>query len=143
MCIDSGIFRCKYKKDSIRTYDLTTYGINMYSINTIRNHLKSLIPNVLLFSNNFGPDDYCYTCPVTGVISLNEKIFGKDLDKRIEDKNLREHHGFILAKNLFHEIFGHKKSLLCKEENKYFSPVCFKDKAGNLKFLILLRMIII
>ena len=133
MCLDSGIFRCKYKKE--KTYELTTYGFNMYSIETIKNHLYNLIPNIFILSDYMDSDYYCETYDGIGLVTINTKKFGKDIEKRTDDNKIRSHKAFILSKYLFHKLFGHTKSSFGKDYNKFYSPVCFKDKLENLRFL--------
>lgn len=133
MCLDSGIFKILYKKD--KKYELTSYGLNMFNIETIKNHLNNLIPNLVIISDSMTLDDYCHTYEGVGLVMLNNKIFGNDLDKKINDKNIREHSSFYLAINLFHEIFGHNKSSYGRGLNSFGSPVCFKDHIGLLRYL--------
>ena len=133
MCLDSGTFNILYRKDKL--YVLSTYGLNMYDIETIKNHLFNLLPNIVIISNSMDNDDYCKNYEGIGLITLNAKIFGNNLDKSIEDKNIRNNRSFILAYNLFHEIFGHNKSSFSKDLDIFESPVCFKDNIGHLRFL--------
>ena len=123
MSLDSGIFRILYKK--VQIYELTTYGLNMYDIQTIKNHLNNLIPNLIIISDSMPIDDYCHTFDGVGLVMLNNKIFGNFLDKNINDKNMRDHYTFYLAINLFIEIFSHNKNF----------PFCFKDDIGLLRYL--------
>ena len=52
LCIDGGIFKYKYKKEEDISYTIKIYGFDMYSLETIKNHLKDMIPNFIIISNN-------------------------------------------------------------------------------------------
>jgi hypothetical protein len=56
------------------------------------------------------------------------------IDKKMEDKKKLRHYGFLIARKLFHEIMGHKKSLISKFGTNFISPISFKNK-GALKFI--------
>ena len=131
MCIDSGVFRIVCKKGKI--YELSTYGLNMFSIDLIRKHLYNLIPNIIIISKNMDNTYYCDTYEGIGLVTLNGNSFGDDIIKEIGDKNDRNHKAFVLSKNIFHESFGHNKSCFSKDSNLYNSPKCFKDKNGQLR----------
>jgi hypothetical protein len=133
MCIDSGVFRIICKKDKI--YELSTYGLNMFSIDLIRKHLNNLIPNIIIISKNMDNTYYCDAYEGIGLVTLNGNSFGDDIIKEIGDKNDRNHKAFVLSKNIFHESFGHNKSCFSKDSNLYNSQKCFKDKNGQLRYL--------
>lgn len=133
MSLDSGTFKLFYQRN--KKYVLTTYGLNMYDIETIKNHLQNLIPNLVLFSDNIEEDDYSETRDGVCLVALNNKKFNKEYQKSVTDEIKRNHLTFILAKTLFHEIYGHNKSSFSKYFNIFYSPVCFKDRIGKLRLL--------
>ena len=133
MSLDSGTFELFYQRN--KKYVLTTYGLNMYDIETIKNHLQNLIPNLVLFSDNIEEDDYSETRDGVCLVALNNKKFNKEYQKSVTDEIKRNHLTFILAKTLFHEIYGHNKSSFSKYFNIFYSPVCFKDRIGKLRLL--------
>ena len=133
MCIDSGVFKFCYKRN--KKYILTTYGLNMYDIVTIKNHLQNLIPNLIIFSDSIKEDDYSETIDGVGLVALNSKKFNTNYTECNANEIIRNHYTFILAKTLFHEIYGHIKSSYSKDANYFYSPVCFKDRFGKLRFL--------
>lgn len=134
LCIDSGIFNCQAGNSSKK--NITTYGFNMYPLSTIKKHLENMIPDIIVLSDNMDKDENANTNSLTGVVTLNN-LFFKDIEihKTQKDNNISRHYGFRIAKKLFHELFGHKKSAFGKEELNYKSPISFKNKVGELKFI--------
>ena len=133
LSIDGGYFHYKYDKDDRIDY-ISTYGFNMLSLEMIKNHLKNLIPDVLLLSEYIS-DDNARTNPLNGNIFLNINKF-KDVNiyKKGLDENKSKHYAFILAKILIHEIFGHKKSSFSKLD-KDNSVISFRNELGELKLI--------
>ena len=140
LLIDGGLFYYKYKEDLISPVWVTTFGANMNTLEVIKAHLRNLIPNVVLYSNNFKTDDYSFVMPQIGIVTLNLQLIGNDCDKKIIDDKIRNHKAFVISKVFFHEIYGHVKSSFSKDykgKGKYIlSPICFKDeKDGTIRFL--------
>ena len=136
LLIDGGLFEYIYPMDTQQSVILHTFGINMNSLEDIKAHLKELIPDIIVYTNNYPKDDYSFIMGHVGIVNLNLRILGNECIQQIEDENIRKHKGFILSKVLFHEIFGHKKNLYSSDSKgkTIYSPSCFKDK-GILRFL--------
>ena len=140
LLIDGGLFYYKYKEDLTSAIWVTTFGANMNTLEVIKTHLRNLIPNVVLYSNNFKTDDYSFVMPQIGIVKLNLKLIGDDCDKKVIDEKIRNHKAFVLSKILFHEIYGQVKSSFSKDYKgkgkNILSPICFKDeKDGTIRFL--------
>ena len=139
LCIDSGLFFYNFEINEVTYHNITTYGYNMNSLSIIIDHLKGIIPNVILYDNACFLDDAnedSNTNSYTGLISLNTKKLAKEkIEQGIMNENTRKHYAFIIVRNLFHEIFGHKKSLISKFEEWLISPISFKNKLGELSFI--------
>ena len=138
LLIDGGLFSFKYKYDTW----LNTFGANMNTIEDIKKHLKNLIPDIIVYSDNFknkeATGNYAYTIPQIGIITLNTKLIGANYDMKEDNENIRKHKAFKLSRILFHELFGHKKSALNKDEKGIIilSANCFKDETnGIFRFL--------
>ena len=134
LSIDGGHFICKYDKKNRIDY-ISTYGFNMLSLEMIKNHLKNLIPYVLILSKYIS-DDNARTNPLNGNIFLNINKF-KDVNiyKKGLDKDKSKHYAFILTKILIHEIFGHKKSSFSKLDIDDNSVISFRKELGELKLI--------
>ena len=134
LSIDSGNYKYNYIKNE-HSNIISTYGFNMFSLDTIKNHLKSMIPDVIL-SSKYISDDNARTNPSNGNIILNSKKFENiQIDKKELDESKSKHYAFIIAKILIHEIFGHKTSLFNNLGENYNSVISFKDELGELKLI--------
>lgn len=135
LSIDSDVYLCNLKTDLKEKLNISTYGFNMLSLNEIKKHMKDLLPEVLVFSYYFN-DEKAITNPFTGMICLDGLIIDTiEIDKEDEDEYKSKHVGFLIAKYLFHEYLGHKKSSFSKSDINYRSSISFKDHDGNLLFL--------
>ena len=140
LSIDADRFYCKIKED-VDTKLISTFGFNMISLDKIKSHLNTMIPNVIILlerikKNNIYTDDESCTNFLTGSIMLNISKFEKiKIDKNELNVNDSKHYGFLISKSLIHEIFGHKKSSFSQLDANNDSIMSFKDKCGNLKFL--------
>ena len=134
LSIDSGFYNCIVKikdDDKIKS----THGFNMLSLMEIKAHLKNLIPELLILSNDLF-DEYATTNPMTGLITFDDSNFdGLNIDKLETNEYISKHYAFIIVKNLMHEYMGYKKSSFSKSIINYKSPISFKNKEGNLLFL--------
>ena len=137
LLIDSGIYNYTYENelDSRKDY-LSTHGFNMLSRLLIKAHLKDLLPNIIVLSKCLKNDDYAFTNSYSGLITINLNNFGGiNITKKQIDDFRSKHYGFILVKIFVHELFGHKKSCLAKNDKTFESSICFQDESGNLLFL--------
>ena len=57
LCIDSGLFFYNFEINEVTYHNITTYGYNMNSLSIIIDHLKGIIPNVILYDNACFLDD--------------------------------------------------------------------------------------
>lgn len=142
LSINSGTFYYTYKKkqNENKFKMLNIYGYNMISLNTLKKHLIDLIPNILLISEIDNKEqDYGDTSPYTGLITINILSLGKSIDisKDQKDDKINKHVGLIISKTLFHEAFGHEKSLYSKDNDilKFKSCISFFDNKGVLRFI--------
>ena len=137
LLIDGGLFNYKYKYD----FWFRTFGANMNTIEDIKNHLRNLIPNIVIYSKEFkneSIDDYGYVMPQVGIITINKNYFGKNCDKKEPNEKIRKHQAFILSRIFLHGIFRHKKRSFSKDSTGkiLLSANCFKDEAnGKFRFL--------
>ena len=142
LSIDSGRFYYNIKKNK-KLEVITTFGFNMLSLDKIKSHLTSMIPNVIILSNYKGNSDMDSdnendggTNFMTGNLILNVSKFEKvEIDKKELDEKKSKHYGFIISRILIHELFSHKKSSYSQDEINDYSIISFKDENGNLKFL--------
>ena len=126
LSIDSGIFQYTYNVDSFKHYNVSIYGFNMNPLGSIKEHLRGVIPNLILFSNIKDDNDSDINS-YTGLININIYQFKNiEINKAIKNINKRKHFAFIITKCLIHEVFGHKKSLISKFSTKFLSPITFK-----------------
>lgn len=134
LLIDADIYNYKYVRNNNIKY-ITTYGFNMLSLEEIKTHLKDMIPNIILFSDNLNKDESAITNPLTGNIFLNTYHFQiNNTLKSTSDLN-NSNFSFIISKVLLHELFGHKKSSYSKNEVNYKSIISFKNEIGELKLI--------
>jgi len=137
LSIDGGIYYYKYNQKNGDNTFLKTYGFDMYSLATIKNHLKNLIPNIIVKDENGGDED-AQTNYTVGIISLNINQISnygiKDIDKYNKNNN-NKHFGFVLSRILLHELYGHKKSSFSKNGLIKYSPTVFKDIDENIRYL--------
>ena len=106
LLIDGGLFNFKYKYD----FWLRTFGANMNTIGDIKDHLKNLIPNIIIISDKFkgkNIDDYGYVMPQIGIVTLNTKLLGNDIYKKGYNEKEKKHKAFIIFRVLYHELFAH------------------------------------
>ena len=139
LCIDRDIFYETHKFGNSKdynetTYKITTYGFNMNSLTTIKNHLSGIMPNIILYMD-YQKEDESNLNSYTGLVTLyNVDFQGIKIDKKMEDEKQRRHYGFLIARKLFHEVMGHKNSLINKFGLNFISPISFKNK-GIIKFI--------
>ncbi len=120
-----------------KTVYLDSFGFGMCSVNTIKKHLKDLIPKIIILDDDLGCIE-ATTSEYTGMIILNMCTFIEkkiNIQKDTKDKIKNEHYGFILSKIFFHETFGHKKTGLNKNNGIFLSAKCFKDKNNDLRLV--------
>ena len=143
LCIDSGLFNYKWTMCRNQTIYINSFGFDMCSVNIIKNHLIDLIPRVLILEDDLGNIE-ANTCEYTGMIALNMLLFTEikegveqelDINEDSKYKEKNERYGFMLLKILFHEVYGHKKSGLSKNNGIFSSAKCFKDKNNNLRLV--------
>ena len=116
--IDSGLGY--YKEELVYTFDMT-------NLNTIKNHLQELIPNILLFyclaDGQYANINKDITCIAINAYYLFKEYSKKDiiLDKFIEnDEDNSNDIAINIFINLLHECMGHKKFVY--NRSKSISP---------------------
>ena len=103
----------------------------MISINDIKNQLKNMVPNVIIYSE-YIKNDNAKTNPISGNVILNIKQFEKiNIDKNKLDEFTSKHYGFIISKILMHEFFG-SFSKIKKNQN---SIISFIDENDGIKLI--------
>ena len=134
LSIDSGLYKYNLiKKNSIEF--ISIYGFNMFSLNDIKNHLKNMIPDVIIYSE-YVKKDNARTNPINGNVILNIKQFEKiNIDKNELDVFISKHYGFIISKILIHEFFRHKKSSFSKVHKNHNSIISFIEEKDGIKFI--------
>ena len=136
--IDGGNFYYKYKKNENKNSIniISIFGFNMLSLEKTKEHLKNMIPNVILSSKYLSENLEAISNPTNGNTIINISKF-KDIkiDKKELNENQRKHNAFILSKTLIHELFGHKKSSYSKKGTNFNSIISFKNENGDLKFI--------
>ena len=134
LSIDAGLY-INYFKKKVGSEPISAYGFNMLSMNTLKEHLKNMIPNYIILLK-FEGEDNARTNPLNGNVILNMNYFENiDIGKEGLDENISRHFAFVISKNLIHEIFGHKKSSYSKSVKNYDSIILFTDENGELKFI--------
>ena len=134
LSIDGGLYKYNLKKKHGIEF-ISIYGFNMLSINDIKNHLKNMIPNVIIYSE-YIKNDNAKTNPISGNVILNIKQFEKiNIDKNKLDEFTSKHYGFIISKILMHEFFGHKKSSFSKIKKNQNSIISFIDENDGIKLI--------
>lgn len=127
------MFKGNYKIDN-RNIKATAYGFNMNSLDITINHLRGIMPKLVLYSNNITGDDSRINS-YTGLMTLfNSDLKDINIDKKMVNIRERNYYAFIISRRMFHEIFGHKKSLISIFGNETISPITFKYE-GNIKFI--------
>ena len=134
LSIDSGKFEYKYEKDG-DSKNISIFGFNMFSLDTIKEHMKNMIPNILILSKYINPNDDASTNFSTGNIILNSSKLKVDLTKRCQDGIESKHYGFLISRILIHEIFGHKKSSYSHFDLNEISIISFKNESGQIQIL--------
>ena len=134
LSIDSGKFEYKYEKDG-DSKNISIFGFNMFSLDTIKEHMKNMIPNILILSKYINPNDDASTNFSTGNIILNSSKLKVDLTKRCQDDIESKHYGFLISRILIHEIFGHKKSSYSHFDLNEISIISFKNESGQIQIL--------
>jgi len=151
LCIDGGMYKYKYKKEEEKdiSYNIKTFGFDMYTLDTIRHHLKDMIPNFIIIS-----DDKEYEADeeteeeedaeantdvglgITKLLIKNLRKYGNiEYTKKNKEKRVNTKYGFILSKIILHELFTHKKGSFSKIGLHFDSPWSFKDKEGEIRFV--------
>jgi len=134
LSIDGGFYKYHYKKISGDEY-ISTYGFNMLSLDKIKDHLKNLIPEVVILSKYINNEN-AQTNPLNGNVFLNINQFEDiNIDKNELEVFSSKHHAFIISKILIHELFGHKKSSFSKEGKNDNSIISFRNELGELKII--------
>ena len=136
LLIDGEKYNCKYMKNNCVNL-ISTYGFNMISLETIKNHLKDMIPDIILYSNfNNMEAVKGNTNHFSGDVMINSSYFADiNIIENKLDEFTSKHYAFILAKILIHEVFGHKMSCYSKSQISYNSIISFRDVYGNIKFI--------
>ena len=135
LSIDGGYYEYNFKKKN-GTEHLSSFGFNMLSLDMIKYHLKNMIPNFIIWSENLSDDEDAITNPLNGNIILNiNKFKNIKIDKNQCDEYLSQHYAFILSKILIHEFFGHKKSSFSKTGINFDSIISFRNELGELKLI--------
>lgn len=137
LSIDGGNFTYKYKKnENTNIRIISTFGFNMLSLENIKNHLKDMIPNVILWSKYLSENLDAISNPSNGNVIINISRFKNiNIHKKELDENTTKHYALIISKILIHELFGHKKSSYSKSGTNFNSIISFKDEYGDLKFI--------
>ena len=134
LSLDGRYFHYNYEK-AYSIYYISTYGFNMLSLDMIKNHLKNLIPDVILLSPYISNDNARIN-PLNGNIFLNINKFKEhNIGKKGFDINKSKHYAFIITKILILEIFGHKKSSFSKLDLDDNSVISFKNELGEIKLI--------
>jgi len=135
LSLDGRYFHYNYEK-AYSIYYISTYGFNMLSLDMIKNHLKNLIPDVILLSPYISNDNARIN-PLNGNIFLNINKFKEhNIGKKGFDINKSKHYAFIITKILILEIFGHKKSSFSKLDLDDNSVISFKNELGEIKLFL-------
>ena len=133
--IDGGNFNYKYKKNE-NIIIISTFGFNMLSLEKTKEHLKIMIPNVILSSKYLNENLDAISNPTNGNAIINiSKFKSINIDKKELNEKKLKHNAFILSKILIHELFGHKKSSYSKTGTNFNSIISFKNEKGDLKFI--------
>lgn len=128
--IDSGSFT--YNGDCV-------YGQGLLNNKMLVAHLRDVFPEVLCTYFDEEDIDLGLTNKASGCVTVNlapifESVEKINIDKKVENKDVRENYSLKLVISLFHEIFGHKKTGYFSEVK---SPYRFFDKEE--KKLMILR----
>ena len=135
LSIAGGFYEYNYKKNHGNEY-ISTYGFNMLSLDTIKDHLKNMIPNIILWSKYIKNNYNAYTNPLNGNVILNiNKFVDISIDKNELDESNSKHYAFIITKILIHELFGNKLSYLSKSGKNNDSIISFRNELGELKLI--------
>lgn len=136
LLIDGEKYNCKYMNNNYIKI-ITTYGFNMYSLNTLKSHLKDMIPNIILYSDYINMEEKKgNTNKYSGNVMINSSNFiDINIIENNLDKHTSEHYAFILSKILIKELFGHKLCCYSKYEINDDSIISFRDEYGDIKFI--------
>lgn len=126
LLIDSGIFT--YNNDSV-------YGCGIINDKILKSHLKQIIPEIIIVINDEETlEDEAITNKNLGSIIFNvasptlSSLKNIEINKTMQDQDLREKIALIIFLTLFHEILGHKKGgFAVKVERVPKSPKIFYD----------------
>ena len=133
---NSGLFEYKLEEKNNQKCYLKSFGFDMSSVNTIKKILEDIIPRILILVEDI--EEEAITADFIGLIVLNIDNFNKNnilINKKCNDMEKNEKNGFILSKILFHELFGHKKSGIYKNNDITLSAECFKDMNNCVRFV--------
>ena len=134
--IDGGKFNYKYKENENKNIKISIFGFNMLSLEKTKEHLKNMIPNVILSSKYLNENLDAISNPTNGNAIINiSKFKSINIDKKELNEKKLKHNAFILSKILIHELFGHKKSSYSKTGTNFNSIISFKNEKGELKFI--------
>ena len=98
------------KKDKV-------YSFNMMNLNMIKEHLREIIPDILIFHKTKRTNNKVITYPNDGTIVFNTEYvfkmynveyFQKKPENEVEEITIKNN-AMILFRYLFHEMMGHKK----------------------------------
>ena len=121
----------KYTKNyNISIKDKFSQEINIITIEELKNHLLSLVPNKF-YAAYHDSNNYSYFEPISKNIIMNEKsIFQYMEEKKIkiifERKDENGNYTLTVLTLIFHESFGHAKIRI--EDPNSFSPLKFNYK---------------
>lgn len=117
--IDSGSFT--YNGDSV-------YGYGLLNKKMLLTHLKDVFPEVLYTYFDKDNIELGLTNKASGCVTVNlapvfKSIEEINIDKKVENNDVRKNYSLKLVMSLFHEIFGHKKTGYyseVKSPNRFF-----------------------
>jgi hypothetical protein len=102
--IDGGNFYYKYKKNENKNSIniISIFGFNMLSLEKTKEHLKNMIPNVILSSKYLNENLDAISNPTNGNAIINiSKFKSINIDKKELNEKKLKHNAFILSKILF------------------------------------------
>ena len=135
LLIDGDNYYYKYIKENYIRF-IKFYGFNMLSLDEIKNHLKKMIPNIILFSDYLNWDESSIINPITGNIILNPSFFkNRNILKSILIEN-NSQYIFIIVKNLLYQLFIKRKIIDNKSEIEENPIIAFKNELGELQLLL-------
>ena len=111
------------------------YCFNMININTLKHHLKEIVPEFIISFSNKGKT-IALTHKYNGVISINtQKIINEDnidffMQKLIDIKQTKNY-AIKIIRYLLHEL-SHKKFTFENQDKDYYSPLKFINKNNEI-----------